>query len=205
MDQDTMHRIAENWGISDVSLFASATLQKTWIPGKAVHVDNSNAMSDLFDRHVQAKEKLKSFLQNTELIPRELIFVGRNMNCVRANNRSLGSPVNRINIMANWAVSSLGNDWSVWSRHKVVATKSRIPWPIRCVSSFVQSRVNYLFFRSTLWLSSMTFYASQLYQKLLWVLFGTKWAGFEGLTDKAMKQAIQEQFGLEVDDSVFEG
>lgn len=205
MDEASLQRITENWGISDIGLFASATLQKTWVPGKAVHVDTTNAMSDLFDRHVQAKEKLKSFLKDTKLIPRELIFVGRNMNCVRANNRSLGSPVNRINIMANWAVSSLGNDWSVWSRQSPVKTKSRVPWPIHCLSAFIQSRANYLFFRSTLWLTSVTFYATQLYQKIVWVLFGQKTAGFEGITDAAMKKAIQEQFGLEVDDSVFEG
>ena len=74
-----MHRIAENWGISDVSLFASATLQKTWVPGKAVHVDGKHQVSDLFDRQVQAKEKLKNFLKDTKLLPKELIFIGRNM------------------------------------------------------------------------------------------------------------------------------
>lgn len=31
------------------------------------------------------------------------VQVGRNLNIVRANNKALGSPVNRINIMARYA------------------------------------------------------------------------------------------------------
>ncbi|ETO36991.1 hypothetical protein RFI_00078 [Reticulomyxa filosa] len=55
----------------------------------------------------EAKERVKTILKRTKTIPRELIFVGRNMNLVRANNKDLGSPVNRISILAAHAAQGL--------------------------------------------------------------------------------------------------
>lgn len=40
--------------------------------------------------------------------PKELMFVGRNMNLVRSLNKRIGSVINRINIMAKYAVIGLG-------------------------------------------------------------------------------------------------
>lgn len=43
-------------------------------------------------------------MQDTTKFPDELIFIGRNMNLVRSLNKKLGSPVNRVNVMAKYAV-----------------------------------------------------------------------------------------------------
>ena len=59
------------------------------------------------ERERQFKDRVREFLSNTEVLPRELLFIGRNMNIVRATNKLLGSPVNRIKVMADWAVRAI--------------------------------------------------------------------------------------------------
>ena len=198
-----MHSIAANWGISDISLFASATLQKTWVPGRAVHVNTKQSLSTLFERHKNAKDRLKGFLKDTQLVPRELVFIGRNMNNVRANNRSMGSPVNRINIMAYHAVESLGNDWRLWYKQDSLpnTSKSRLG----SLSVYVQSRLNYLRFRSTLFATSVGFYLTRFWQWVEYCFTGKDFGGFEALADSVARKALQDQFGLEIDPSAFEG
>jgi aarF domain-containing kinase len=39
----------------------------------------------------ELKAKLKTFLLNVELIPKELLFVGRAMRIVQANNQAMGA------------------------------------------------------------------------------------------------------------------
>jgi aarF domain-containing kinase len=105
LDSKNLSLIANEWGIPDISLFATATLARPWSLKKSP-VSKVN-LADVYQSQQQAKTKLVSFLENADRIPRELMFVGRNLNCVRANNKFLGSPVNRINIMAYIAASSL--------------------------------------------------------------------------------------------------
>lgn len=51
-------------------------------------------------RQVEAFDRVKALLSDSERVPRELILLGRNLNIVRANNKGMGSPVNRVNVMA---------------------------------------------------------------------------------------------------------
>jgi hypothetical protein len=57
----------------------------------------------------KAKERIRHILSDTNKTPLELIFVGRNMNITRAINKELGSPVNRLNIMARLARAALAD------------------------------------------------------------------------------------------------
>ncbi|KAI9096656.1 ABC1 family-domain-containing protein [Phlyctochytrium arcticum] len=203
-DTKTLKEIATNWGIHSVELFASSTLQKPWTPNKVIHVDpHINSMNELFEKQQKMKETVRNFLKDTELVPKELIFLGRNMNLVRANNKSLGSPVNRINIMANRAVQNLGDDWSVWGTSGGLRDKSRPP--SSSIVSFVTSRLNYWTFRSTLFVTALAFHLSRAVQQLRYLFLGIRGSGFEDLLDNTMKKMAKEQFGLVVDDTVFEG
>ncbi len=66
---------------------------------------------------MQLKQDLKRLMGNSRLLPEQLLFVGRNMNLVRSINKSLLSPVNRIQLMANKAVEGLHRDHtSFWQR-----------------------------------------------------------------------------------------
>lgn len=55
----------------------------------------------------KANAGIRNLLKNTALIPLELIFVGRNINIVRSNNKLLGAPINRIGIMAEYAQATV--------------------------------------------------------------------------------------------------
>ncbi|TPX62784.1 hypothetical protein SpCBS45565_g06924 [Spizellomyces sp. 'palustris'] len=194
-DTGALSRIAAKWGIHDLQLFASATIQKPWAPGKVVHVDpHKSGIDNLFEKQLKMKESVKTFLRDTELVPKELIFLGRNMNLVRANNKSLGSPINRINIMADRAARSLGADWSAWSN------TSASP-----LTTFITSRLNYYTFRATLFVTALLFHVSRAVQKLRWIFFGSSGAGFEDVIEGGMRRTMEEKFGVVIDEGVFEG
>ncbi|KAG0240251.1 hypothetical protein BGW41_007090 [Actinomortierella wolfii] len=114
LDQDTINDICTKWGIGDPQMFANATLLKPYNMNRSPSIQSSSTTSllDAYELQQRMKSSLKDFLTNSELLPRELIFIGRNMTLVRANNKTLGSPVNRINRMARWAVAGLGVFWS---------------------------------------------------------------------------------------------
>ncbi|RHZ82009.1 hypothetical protein Glove_115g30 [Diversispora epigaea] len=116
MDTETINQICKEWGIAESDLFISAQIMKPYKSQTAIHVSSTKSVTlqDAYEMQMAIKDNIKKFLTDTELIPRELIFIGRNMNIVRSLNRELGSPVNRINLMGNWAVKGLGADWSNW-------------------------------------------------------------------------------------------
>lgn len=202
-DQERMKEISKNWGMSDLQIFASATLQKTWIPGKAAHISqNPSKLVRSIHSAEKAKERLRSFLSETELIPKELIFIGRNMNCVRANNKSLGSPVNGINIMANTAVRSLGGNWSLWNSSASTKTSSSL---VNQVSIFISSRLTFLYFKLVLLSSSIAFNAVKVYEYCRYILFGAKADGYEALTDAMAMKEMERQIGLKIDPKAFSG
>ncbi|KAJ3283515.1 hypothetical protein HK104_010342 [Borealophlyctis nickersoniae] len=177
-DVDAMRKITEGWGIRDVEVFASATLQRPWRPGKAVHVEPTS-MADLYSSQVDIKNRVREFLANTELMPKELIFLGRNMNLIRSNNRLLSSPVNRINLMANRAASSLtAHSWT---------------------------RFSYYTFRLTLFLSSLSFFFTRFVQEVMFRLTGKRGGGFEAVMDETARVMMEQRFGIKIDESVFAG
>ena len=78
LDIDTTRIITESWGLENAEIFASATLARPWKSGKAIHVEKVTA-KDIYDSQVDAKRKVSEFLKNTDKLPKELIFVGRNL------------------------------------------------------------------------------------------------------------------------------
>jgi hypothetical protein len=90
-----MRDICLSWGIGNPELFASATLLRPWRAKQRTNGDpqaNVRKESEKTDLEMQRemKERLKSFLVNVELLPKELIFVGRGMRILQANNQALG-------------------------------------------------------------------------------------------------------------------
>lgn len=103
MDTDTIERIGRSWGIANSNLFASATLLKpTTVKKEERPKDQAGNPTEKSAHQAQyeLKERLKTMLENEQLIPRELIFLARSMRMVQAVNQGLGSPSNRINILA---------------------------------------------------------------------------------------------------------
>lgn len=50
------------------------------------------------------------FFADADKIPKELIFVARNFRIVQGNNRLLGSPIDRLQVIGHWAQASLQRD-----------------------------------------------------------------------------------------------
>jgi aarF domain-containing kinase len=85
MDLSTLFRVAGQWGIGSPDLFASSVLLKPFSFGKdrsgntkGKEQQQPQQLSQ-YDASVQLKGKLKTFLVDTDKMPKELIFVGRNM------------------------------------------------------------------------------------------------------------------------------
>ena len=102
-DMETLNKIGYEWGVKDIDFFASLQLIKPFSSKKGVIDTKTLNRKDLVRMQLDAKKRVQQVLGHTRTIPRHLIFVGRNMNIVRANNKDLGSAVNRVGILAEYA------------------------------------------------------------------------------------------------------
>ncbi|RIB09016.1 ABC1 family-domain-containing protein [Gigaspora rosea] len=224
MDSDMINQICKEWGINEPDLFVSATLMKPYSSQTAVHISSTQSatLRDAYEMQMAVKDRIRKFLADTELIPRELIFVGRNMNIVRSLNRELGSPVNRINLMGNWAVKGLGPDWSNWGGNAKIYEQQRqfqlvsgndyrlSTYNKNFLSFFehfgfiLKSRFNYWLFQSTLFLISLSFYFNNAKEAIVSWIYNSGPRGFEEVLDDQIKTSL-ENFGMVFDEKFFEG
>jgi aarF domain-containing kinase len=193
MDNAKMRSICHQWGIDDVNIFASATLQRPYNPNKAVHLTGTLTAEDIYRMQMVTKDRVSKFLSDTSKIPKELIFVGRTLNLIRSNNKHFGSPVNRVNIMVMWAIRGLGKSGAVWADGRD-STSMLQTWFI--------SPLHMLQFRIHLAAISTAFYFSKLME---WVqkIMGWQRITFEDQLDKQMIQGLRDKFGIVVNESNF--
>eukprot|EP00123_Amoebidium_parasiticum_P001628 comp12773_c0_seq1/m.7900 comp12773_c0_seq1/g.7900 ORF comp12773_c0_seq1/g.7900 comp12773_c0_seq1/m.7900 type:complete len:526 (-) comp12773_c0_seq1:114-1691(-) len=172
LDVDSLKQICESWGVRDHELFASLQLFKPYNPEKAVQVA-SIQKEDMLEMQRKMKEKIRHLLIDTSLVPQELIFIGRNMNLVRANNKHLKSPVNRVNILVEYA-----SQGSIDSTNGVVS---------RLIERFK--------FRSQLFLVNLFYLSTQLWHRV-GLMLGLKAAAFEDVLERGLAQTLEEKLGL---------
>ncbi|KAI8974036.1 ABC1-domain-containing protein [Trametes punicea] len=200
VDFDVVKSVAEDWGIGTPDLFASATLMRP-VRFKQNDLPDFDNMND-YERGVVMKEKLKGFLTDTDRMPKELIFIGRNMRCalllspslilcpdiiiILRNNQSFGSPVNRIRITAYWASRSL-----VTSHDMSLVTRLR-------------ELVHHLIFLSVMFSIDILFWATKLRQ-WFWSHFGHRGESFEDELERTMRDFAKSNFGVDIPEKVFEG
>lgn len=81
LDVPVIKGIAGEWGIGAPDFFASATLMRPveFAEGDGEAPVKSFKDMDHYERSVVMKEKLKNFLSDTDKMPKELVFIGRNM------------------------------------------------------------------------------------------------------------------------------
>eukprot|EP00284_Hemiselmis_tepida_P008096 CAMPEP_0174923976 /NCGR_PEP_ID=MMETSP1355-20121228/6940_1 /TAXON_ID=464990 /ORGANISM="Hemiselmis tepida, Strain CCMP443" /LENGTH=442 /DNA_ID=CAMNT_0016169717 /DNA_START=191 /DNA_END=1515 /DNA_ORIENTATION=- len=90
-DEAELLRICRAWGVGDSELFASMQLLKPYTPGRGgVHL-NATTRADVLRLQLEAFERVRGLLSDSQRVPRELILLGRNLNIVRANNKGMGS------------------------------------------------------------------------------------------------------------------
>ena len=126
------------------------------------------------------RKGIREILGDETKWPRELIFIGRNLRIVQGNNQFLGSPVNRIKIMGNWASRSLVDSPDLSYKEKA------------------KNFGRHLLFKFILFSSDLYFWASKIKQ-----LFGAG-GGMEDDMEVQMKK-IAKDFGVELNHGVFEG
>lgn len=187
-DNATLKEVTNAWGVKAPDLFASATLMRPYEGGD--QSTKSRITGELkgktaSERHYEVQERMRQgireVLSQEEKFPRELMFIGRNMRIVQGNNQFLGSPVNRIKITGSWASKSL------------VESKDL---------SFSERFVNawrHIIFRFVLLGSDFVFYTSKFRQA-----FGFG-GGMEDDLEKQMRYIAKDQFGVDLQHSVFEG
>lgn len=199
-DLETIRSISADWGVGAPDLLASATLMRPYHHDPTTRHMSAAASNgrktdkqrkeEAYAAQLAIKEKLKSFLLDQEKIPQELMFIGRNMRIVQSNNQNLGSPVNRISITAKWASRSLSS-----------VPNQTLPQRIR--NTFSHFR-----FVVTVGLLDFGFWAFEFKR---WVAsgFGLRKnyndLGFEDEIQRNLKLMAKENFGIEINETTFNG
>ncbi|CAG8955142.1 hypothetical protein HYFRA_00007157 [Hymenoscyphus fraxineus] len=187
-DNKTVAEITNSWGIKAPDLFASATLMRPYEGGDGStknRITGELKGKTAAERHFEVQERMRQgireVLSEEDKFPRELLFIGRNMRIVQGNNQFLGSPVNRIKMTGYWASKSLVESKDLSFSERFV------------------NRFKHLIFRIVLLTSDLVFYTSKIRQ-----LLGLG-QGMEDDLERQMRFIAKDQFGVELQHSVFEG
>ncbi|KDN51971.1 ABC1-domain-containing protein [Tilletiaria anomala UBC 951] len=226
-DIKTLDTITRQWGMGEEvsELFASATLLRPWRKPKTTGEQEQLRKKTDLEIQQEMKDKIKNFLVHVELLPKELIFLSRSMRIIQANNQVLGSPVNRLNILAKHAAAAL-----ISSR---TPTISRVFFPIRQegkgeevprltarLHEWLTDRAAFLKFRTVLLVLDLAFITSSVSHWLRFfirrpaqalglkgpaTLDGDEGGGFEDDLEKSMRKMARDEFGVELDKMAFTG
>lgn len=181
-DNKTIAKVTEQWGIKSSELFASATLMRPYEGGPRIDAGMENMTNA--ERHYALQQKMKQgirdILADEDKWPKELIFIGRNMRIVQGNNQYLGSPVNRVKMMGEWASRSLFQD-------------QNLPWQQRLGNAW-----RHVIFKTVMTMTDIAFYFFKVRQ---WLGRG---GGMEDEMEARMKDMASE-YGIELQQGVFEG
>lgn len=183
-DQRAISEITQSWGIRTSEAFASATLMRPYEGEETRAFLRSLDGKPPAERHYLMQQKMKStmrdMLSDEDKLPKELIFIGRNMRIVQGNNQYLGSPVNRIRMMGEWA-------------SKGMYTDPDLPLARRLMNAW-----GHVVFKVVLAFTDVAFYFFKIRQKIGWG------GGMEDEVDKRMRDMAQD-FGVELEEDVFAG
>ncbi|PBP28577.1 ABC transporter [Diplocarpon rosae] len=187
-DNATINEITSAWGVRAPDLFASATLMRPYEGGDSStrgriigELKGKTAAERHFEVQERMRQGMRDVLSEEENFPRELLFIGRNMRIVQGNNQFLGSPVNRIKMTGWWASRSLVDDMGLGWRER---------W---------ENAWRHLLFRFVLLSSDVVFWGSRIRQALGWG------GGMEDDLERQMRYIAKDQFGVDLQHSVFEG
>lgn len=185
-DNKTIAKVTKEWGIHSAELFASATLMRPYEGGEGQFQDMVGDLKNMTEseRHYamqrRMKQGIRDILGDGDKLPKELLFIGRNMRIVMADNQYMGSPVNRVKMMGEWASRSLFQD-------------PNLPWQERA-----HNALRHVLFKTVMLASDVAFYFFKVRQ-----LLGMG-GGMEDEMEARMKDMAKD-FGVELQHEVFEG
>jgi ribosomal protein S18 len=71
---DKLQEISSSWGIPDVSIFASLTLQKRFMSKNEKIIPRTATgkltKEEIYERQIMVKKRIQEFLGDTEIIPK---------------------------------------------------------------------------------------------------------------------------------------
>ncbi|WVQ94794.1 hypothetical protein IAU59_001877 [Kwoniella sp. CBS 9459] len=193
LDVPRIETIARKWGIAlDANMFASAILLRPFQVNKHKKGGKKDETPEKtqYEQQLELKQRMKTMLENEQLIPRELIFLTRCQRMMQANNQLLGSPSSRVNLTAKWA--SIGYTRSL-TGSRSLRTVGVVRW--------VRDRFDAFLFRFTLSIVDLAFWFTLQKQRFLPKDKG----GWEDKLQKQFEAMAKEEFGIEIDDTVFLG
>ncbi|EGF99410.1 uncharacterized protein MELLADRAFT_94662 [Melampsora larici-populina 98AG31] len=210
LDTGSIQRIASGWGIANSELFVLAS----WLPAHDLLVTNcpfksgkksgslkegtpANAPLTSYEKDLKIKDTLVGMLENQKMIPNELIFIIRCMRMMQGNNQVLGSPSNRINILAHGAASGM-NAYKVLSYSDGSFKEVTKDW--------IKHLARVWTFQITLVFVDLGFLLTRIRQWWLRDVRGKrKREGFEDLLQRKIEILAKEEFGITLDDKAFMG
>ena len=187
-DNKTLSEIAKGWGVNNPDVFASATLMRPYRGGdmstqrgiKGLSLSKSELKKRHYEMQQAARKAIREILGDETKWPKELIFIGRNLRIVQANNQYLGSPVNRLKITATWASRALAES------------------PDLPLLEKIRNLGRHFVFRVVLFSSDLFFYFTKVRQVL-------RLGG--GMEDdiEAQMQGMAKDMGVDLNHGIFEG
>ncbi|KAJ2809479.1 hypothetical protein H4R20_000099 [Coemansia guatemalensis] len=221
-DNKAMRRIASSWGMPDETMFSTMVSLKPPQLGSMRarrHTRNTNntagdrdssSKGTHFDQQMEMKARAVAALRDSLKLPPELVFVTRNMNIVRANNQSLGTPVNRVQILGHYAARGL----RMMLLHEATSPKRRYDHihgvaPRRDtllsrIAGVVSAEWSYATFCIALWVAGAGMAVYGLYGRLRALVLGRPYSqNPETVFDEAMRQALENRLGYKIDTSLF--
>lgn len=185
-DNNTIGEVVKSWGINNPDIFASATLMRPYRGGDlSTHRGLAGlSKSERNERHYEmqqaARKAIREILGDETKWPRELIFIGRNLRIVQANNQFLGSPVNRVKITGMWASRAL------------------VESPDLPLNEKIRNLGRHVVFRLVLFTTDLFFWFTKIRQ------FLRLGGGMEDDIESQM-QNMAKDMGVELNQNVFEG
>ncbi|KAE8148787.1 ABC1 family-domain-containing protein [Aspergillus avenaceus] len=185
-DNAAISDIVQHWGVKNPDIFASVTLMRPYQGGDLSTQQHFEGLSkkDIAQRHYEAQQAarkgIRQILGDEEKWPKELLFIGRNLRIVQANNQFLGSPVNRIKITGVWASRAL------------------VESPDLPLDEKIRNYGRHVLFRLVLFTSDLFFYFTKVRQ------FLRLGGGMEDSLEAQM-QIMAKDMGVDLQTNVFEG
>lgn len=187
LDNASLRKISEAWGVTNFDVFASATLMRPYEGGDLSTVrDIRQALTKdekrrAFEMQEHMRKSIREILGDERKWPRELFFLARNLRIVQGNNQFLGSPVNRVKITGLWASRALVDDVGIPLNQRM------------------QNLWRHIKFRVALLSSDLIFYTSRIRQLLGWG------HGMESDLEDIMRGMMKSTYGVELNHDIFEG
>ncbi|KAF7331011.1 ABC1 domain-containing protein [Mycena venus] len=187
--------VTRKWGVGMPDLFASAVLMRPvrlgrGRPQRDPTEERGKPLEEMtnYERSVMMKAKLKGFLIDTDRMPKVLIFLLRNMRMVQGNNKTLGSPVNRIKITG-------------LSASRALARRTHADLRTRLYEYY-----HYAFFRAVMLSIDLAFWLARTRQWLWHTLgLGRDGMGFEDEIERSVRGLAKTSFGMDVGADAFDG